>query len=651
MKNNIKITAFILACAIGFSVFYGCASCKKNEDTTIDDKPRYEESGYTLVNNGLSEYVIVLPESPNTNEYTASDELVYFLEEATGAKLSVKTEKTYTPTDNAAIISIGNTAIAKKVGVKTDGTLGNSGYIMKTVGNQLYIISDGNSLGCIYAVYDLLESTVGYRYYYTDEIYYETKSTVSLFQYDITADPSFDFRAISTWNSFLYTHEDYMRRTRTQRKDENWIMAGEMHMQTNYILPKSEWLSTHKYGTTKVENGETIADHWYSKTADQLCWTAGEEMYKEAANDIIELIEKDPTKTYFGVGQADSLLFCDCERCEKAKADWALNDAGLQMYFINRVAYYVNTWVAENCPERNIRLVIFAYYATEEPAVKKDENGKWVAYSEKTSFVYDNIDIYFAPIGTDYSKSLTAVENEDVYQNLQKWSDLLDGRKNTFMLYTYDTNFHYYFYNFNNFDTFGIQALEYSAAGVDYIHSQGANNTNQPTFQEMRYFVESQMLWDTSRNYDELVNEFMEHFYKDAKEEIREYYDLTRMRYEQAIVLDGRNITTIYSSIGEKTIWTEGVVGAFDNIFERAYAKIEHYKTENSAMYEKLYNRIKELELTVIYTKLANYTNNYTQAEINSLVEEFNRYVAKFDINLVRENGSSTLGLFDSYKK
>lgn len=374
MKKIIKTTAIALVCATCFSVFYGCK--KNNDNTATDDTPKYEESGYSLVNNGLSEYVILLPENADNYEYTAADELVYFLEAATGAELPVKTEETYTPKENASIISIGDTDFADKAGVKADGTLGNSGYIMKTIENQLFIVSDGNGLGCVYAVYDLLESTVGYRYYYTDEIYYEEKSTVALYQYDITADPSFDFRAISTWNSFLYSHADYMLRTRTQRKDENWAISGEMHMQTSLILPKKEWLSAHKYGTTKDVDGVTVEDHWYSKTGDQLCWTAGEEMYKEAADDVIALIEKDPTKTYFGMGQADSTLYCDCDRCEKAKEDWALNDAGLQMYFINRVAYYVNTWVAENCPGRDIRLVIFAYYATEEPAVKQDENGK-----------------------------------------------------------------------------------------------------------------------------------------------------------------------------------------------------------------------------------------------------------------------------------
>ena len=87
----------------------------------------------------------------------------------------------------------------------------------------------------------------------------------------------------------------------------------------------------------------------------------------------------------------------------------------------------------------------------------------------------------------------------------------------------------------------------------------------------MRYFVESQILWDTSKNYDDLVNEFIGHFYKDAAEEIRTYYDLTRMRYEQASVLNGTSYASdIYSNIGDSDIWTEGVVDQIDRIFKKA---------------------------------------------------------------------------------
>ena len=658
MKKSLKAISLTLASVLSLSVVAGCGIDKPSasDDTT----PKYEASGYKLVNGGVSEYVVLLPATPTNNEYTAAEELNYFLKAATGAELPVVQEDSYVVSESSAVISIGGTAYADSKGVKTDGTLDLSGYVMKTIGNQLFIRSDGDGLGCVYGVYDLLESSVGYRYYHTTEIYYEQKSTVDLYKYDIVADPDFDFRTMSTWNAFLYSHEDYLLRTRTFRKDEGWAWNGEMHMQARKIkdgiLNPDVWLENHKFGTMKEvedENGAIVEvpDHWYSETNDQLCWMAGEEMYQQAANDIIRKIQDEPDKVYFGVGQADVTNFCSCQRCEEAKADWALNDAGLQMRFINRVAHYVNTWMAENQPGREIRLVVFAYYATEEAPVVKGKDGKWVPCSENVIPTADNIDFYFAPIYTDYSKTLLDSENATVYSNLIKWQDFLAGRENQFLLYTYDTNFHHFFYNFNNFDTFAEQAKVYAQHGVDFIHSQGPNNNNQPSFTEMRYFVESQILWDTSRNYDDLVNEFMQHFYKDAYAEIREYYDYTRMRYEQVQALDNMKLAEIYADIGSKEIWTQKVVRVLDDIFARAYQKIEHYKFTDSEMYDLLFNRIKELEMMVLYTKLKNYPDDYKQSEKNLMVDEFNNYVLKFDMNLAREGGLPTVGMFDNLKR
>ena len=642
MKKQIKLFGLVCVSVLAVSFIAGCGKKTPSGEEPGKEPPKFEASGYKLIDGGVSEYLLVLPENPVPNEYMAAEELNYFLNAATGAELPVVREDQFTVTSASYVICIGNTAYADEMDVKTDGSLGRSGYIMKTVENQLFIRSDGDGMGCVYAVYDLLESIIGYRYYYNDEIYYEEKDTIELYDYDVVADPSFDFRAISTWNAFLYANPDYMRRTRTVRKDAGFAWS-EMHTQTGVhgstsgVVPKATWGETHR--------------DWYSPLGDQLCWTAGEEMYEQAAKDVFEMAMTAPDALYFEIGQADTVNACGCDRCAQAKADWAKNDAGLQMHFLNRVAYYLNPMIEDEFPGREIRLVAFAYYFTEEAPVK-EENGKWVAYSEQVKPAYDNIDFFFTPIGTDYSKALTDVENADVYNHLKQWSEFLEGRKNQLMLYTYDTNFHYFFYNFNNFATFGLQVKTYSDLGVDFIHSQGANNTNQPCFQEMRYFVESQLLWDTSRNYDELVNEFMEHFYKDASAEIREYYDLTRMRYEQMTVLNGKNFNTIYANIGDREIWTEGVVDAIDKIFARAYEKIEHYKTEDPDMYTKLLGRIKELELTNIYTKLMYYTANYTQSEINALVDDYNYYILKFDVNRYREGSSNaTAGLFDSLKK
>ena len=650
-KKIFKICSVALALVTLFAVS-GCKDKEESTQSSTEEVEVLEKSGYKLVNGGISEYRILLAENSLENELVAAQELQNFLYEATGATLPILYGDNVA--DNAPIISIGQTERADAASLSVEGLdLDRSGYLMKTVGNSLYIIADEQfeGLGCVYAVYDMLEDCIDYRYYHSDEIHFNQKQSVELYKYDDVITPTFDFR--STWYPSL-NDEEHRRRLRYFQFNEEY--GWKAHTQTDLIVDKKDYLADHAFGATKtVENADgsttEVPDHWFSnKAAQQLCWTAGEELEYVAASDLYNNIKSNPDKLYFQMGQADNTGFCSCERCEKAKAEWAMNDAGLQINFANNVTKLINEWVKRDYPEgRDVRIVLFAYMGTNVPPVVEKAEGQWVAFSEKVKPI-SNIYFEYAPIYTNYSYTLEDVENEDTYKDLLKWNDFL-GEKGRLMLWTYETNFHHFLYQFNNFATFREQLATYAENNVDYIFSQGASLTNQPCFQEMRLFVESQLMWDINKNYTELVNEFMYAFYKDAAPEMLEYYNLIKMRYEQMEALFGYEFSTIYSDIGSKQIWTAGVVDAISGIFERAYAKIEHYKTEDPEMYTKLYERMKEIELTLIYTKLRYYRGDYSQEVINQMVDDFNYYSSKFDINRVQENGAATQGMFDAYKK
>ncbi|MBE5740301.1 MAG: cellulose biosynthesis cyclic di-GMP-binding regulatory protein BcsB, partial [Clostridiales bacterium] len=133
--KKIKILSLVFALVFAVSALFGC---KKENNSSLDDtKLPYEKSGYLLVDHGTSEYVVLLPQNPSENEYTAANELTYFLGEATQANIAIVNEGSYNVFENSAVISIGDTVYADQRGVKTDGSLDTSGYIMKTIDNQL----------------------------------------------------------------------------------------------------------------------------------------------------------------------------------------------------------------------------------------------------------------------------------------------------------------------------------------------------------------------------------------------------------------------------------------------------------------------------------------------------------------------------------
>ncbi len=636
-----------------FSSFSGCK--KDDEDLVYPDSSKHlVESDYKIVENGMSEYQIVLPESPKMNEQTAAEELQLFIKQSSGAVLPVVSENKVS--EKSPMISIGETVFAGKKGVSAGGEdLGSSGYKIKTDGSSLFILSDENGTGegCIYAVYDLLEDAIGWCAYASDEIGYEEKKDIKLYVYDETVKPTFDRRSIA----YLDINSDpvYRRRMRliNQYNNDFWCNPLFGHSQISDLLKKEKYYEAHKYGTTKqiVEDGGTVEvpDHWYGSSAEQLCWTGGAEMELEMATVLYSYIKEYPDTVYFMLGQEDNQNYCDCARCQSAIDDWGYNITGLEINFLNNVIKIVEEWVKRDYPEgRDIRYVMFAYYDALVPPVSGSE-GNEAAFSKKV-IPDDKLYIYFTPIETNYSHSLEDVENEDILKNLKGWYKLFGG-KDRVIVYSYDTNFHYYFYNFDNFGTFRSHLKTYSENGVNYYYTQGAPYTNQCTFQEMRIFVESKLMWNIDLSYDDLVNKFMAGYYKDAATAIRRYYDFTRMRYEQSEKLLGIEFKDIYADIGSKKIWTESAVSAMDKIFDEAYESIERYKTEDLDLYDTLKSRIKRLELTVIYTKLLNYRFDYSQEKINALVDDFNKYTSKFQILDYKENNGSCSGIFDSYRQ
>lgn len=643
-----KFSSKIIACiAAAFTLFcVGCEKCDKDDVIIVPDpSKKLVESGYFLVDGGMSEYSIALPSEPKADEYTAATELQTFLSQSSGAVLPIVSDKDIA--DDAPVISIGDTSFAAARGITAEGMdLGSSAYKIKTADDSLFILADekGTGEGCVYAVYDLLADAIGWCAYAADEFDYEEKERINLYVYDDVIRPTFDRRAIAYLD--INSNAVYRRRMRfiSQYNNDFWCNPLFGHSQISVLLKTEKYFEQHKYSATKT-------DYWYSNAGgQQLCYTGGADMEKEMATVLYEYIKAYPNATYFMLGQEDNKGYCTCERCLNAINEWGCNQTGLEINFINNVISIIDEWVKRDYPSgRDIKYVMFAYFDALVPPVTDDGNGNYKAYSDKV-VPDDDLYVYFTPIETDYSRTLEDIENEDILKNLNGWSQLLE-KKDRLIVYTYDTNFHYYFYNFNNFHTFQSQLKTYSENGVNYAYTQGAVWTNQCTFQEMRIFIESNLMWNIDLSYDDLANKFMKGYYKDAAAAIRKYYDFIRMRYEYCEKMLDMSFTSIYSDIGSKDIWTASVVSAMDGIFNEAYESIAHYKTDKPDMYKTLTNRIKRLELTLIYTKMKNYRSDYSQAEVNSLVDDFNKYTSLFQITDYKENNGAVAGLFDAYRK
>ncbi len=631
MKNLTKVISLLL-CAV---MLFALAACNKN-DTPTDNKP--DKTAYNLVQDGVSEYKIVLSATATANELFAANELANFLNLATGAELEIVTDEEYPSSD--AIIAIGNTKQAQAANAVSGQNLATSSFVLKTVGNSLYVTADKNGDGeaCLYGVYQILQDAVNFRVYAADEIGYDTDNdTIPLYNYDKVYKPTFDQRELGY--ASIANDETYKKRMRLvwHDTDVRWTLHG--HTQASHFVNPdfSDTLHPEHEGMTY---GQAHPD-WFD--GGQLCWSAGAEMERVAAEKLIRYIENYPQGEYIMLGQMDNTDYCSCDRCKKKMAELGINPAGMQVLFLNNVIRIAEKWRAENRPEQDVKYVTFAYNGTLQPPVKKDGNGNLVAINDQVK-PHDKLYIYFTPIETDFAVDLSNQRNLSVMEALNGWNALASGR---IMVYIYDINFHNYFINFNNFGTVEGMYRDYLDNGVYYMYSQGPIDTCVPCFQEMRVFVESQLMWDIGQGYDNLVNEFMQAYYRDAAPAVRKFYELIRNRYARYYAVDDTSLGGgIYDSIGDSDIWTENLVNALGDALDDALSAVEKYKATDNELYAKLHDRIMKEYLSVIFLKLSYYQASYTSAQIAEMKANFKYYTTYFQITNYAENDSLE-GLFD----
>ena len=631
MKNLTKVISLLL-CAV---ILFALAACNQN-DTPTNNK--LDKTAYNLVQSGVSEYKIVVAATATDNERFAANELSNFLNLATGAELEIVTDEEYTSSD--AIISIGNTKQAQSANAVSEQNLATSSFVLKTVGNSLYVTAEknGDGEGCLYGVYQILQDAVNFRVYAADEIVYDTdKDTIPLYKYDKIYKPTFDQRELGY--ASIANDETYKKRMRLvwHDTDVRWTLHGHTQA-SHFVNPNfSDTLHAEHEGMTY---GQAHPD-WFD--GGQLCWSAGAETERVAAQKLIWYIENYPQGEYIMLGQMDNTDYCSCDRCKKKMAELGINPAGMQILFLNNVIKIAEQWRIENRPEQDVKYVTFAYNGTLQPPVKKDGNGNLVAINDQVQ-PHDKLYIYFTPIETDFAVDLSNQRNLSVMEALNGWNALAGGR---IMVYIYDINFHNYFINFNNFGTVESMYRDYLDNGVYYMYSQGPIDTCVPCFQEMRVFVEAQLMWDIDQGYDNLVNEFMQAYYRDGAPAVRKFYDLIRNRYARYYAVDDTSLGGgIYDSIGDSNIWTETLVNALGDALDDALSAVEKYKATDKELYNKLHDRIMKEYLSVIFLKLSYYQASYTSAQIAEMKANFKYYTTYFQITNYAENDSLE-GLFD----
>lgn len=643
MKKS--IISVVLSIFLTITTAFSVAACKQggtvdNSSSVIDypselpntDKT-FVDTGIKLVENGVSNYKIVIPEGNNSVMLFAANEMTEFIRLSTGVTLETVTDAGKSFDESAKYISIGETELLKGAGISVSKeALGESGYILKTVGNSVFIasVTAANFNGALYGVYDFLEYTLGLKIYSADEIVYDKMTSLPLYAFDEQFRPSIDIGTLE----YKRIKSDKTTAYRLKMIGKNLdVWSSFTHTLISDYLPKAKYQALHP--------------DWYAGSGEQLCLT-NEEMIEELIVQVEDRLVRYPDTTRVMLGHEDNTNKCECENCMAVVAKYGGEYSGLELELTNKVAKAVDKWAETAFPGRKLSYYFFAYTYTLNAPVTYDAASDSFALNNPETEILDNVGVLIAPIAMNFSKTPDDPENMSSYRQMLGWSYLFN--KQNIAIWHYSLNSYSYFFNFNNFGVAQEYYRFYEEIGTSYIFDQGYYDSCVCTFEDMRIYVQSQLICDASQSYDELADEFMNQYYGLAAPAIKKYYNAVRSHYAY---LEQRNAAsgTIFFLLDDKNIWPVGIINTFLEYLDEAMAALEPLKATDFERYQVLYSRVQKERLSPLYMMLSFYIGQLSDDVRMSYVADFETYTKMFEITADRESGYGVAALIENWKK
>ena len=418
--------------------------------------------------------------------------------------------------------------------------------------------------------------------------------------------------------------------------DENGKPYSDVKGYDNYIAGRN----------AAYEKGAYHAGGEWQKNVKKIrLWNNNQTCYSK--QEAVDLAVETLTNKYINVANGPYLMLgvtdgsgsCDCEDC-KASEEIYGGPAGVQTRFMNEVAKGVEAYMEKNNIKKNIVLVEFAYYTYREPPVKT-ENGKYVAVHKDAIPKSDGqvqVGVLYAPIEACYTHPITddgetCDKNARIAEEMKAWSSIT----NNLMMYSYGTNFQAYKYHFNNWSHIGDSIRFYEKCGLKYYFEQACTQNGVSPMSSMRAYVRSRLAWNASYDTQGLINEFIEHYYGDGAEGVKQYFSTVMEAYERIYAITETEDQTIYYTLTRSEYWTRPLLLELESCLEKADYAVDLGNSAYKDVYKERIFREYFLMKDDEYMMYSGYLNREEYDRLEELVmygrEKYNAYLSSEKTN------------------
>lgn len=623
MKYLKYLLTSVLACCV---IFSGCNGCDGGEKPDGGDGDIPVSEGDWLVEDGTSEYKIVIPQDGDAILDIAADELKNFFYEATSVELPVIDD---TQTDGGKYISIGDTALLASSGIEcSQEELGTDGYKIVEKDKNIYL-AGATDYASLYSVYGLLEYLFDYDYFASGCYALDTGvEELPLYKFDVTDVPDIESRTASDGVVEGDMYDLLRMRVRPYLED--------------FITINNKWChNSFEYVSDADPSGEI--SEWYSADGSQLCYTAhgDKDKYDALLNAVVDKLKEaliaQPARNCVTLTMEDNFDYCTCGACKAVIEEYGAISASI-ILFLNDVDDMIDEWflTEEGAPyARELKLLFFAYLGYEDaPAGYNAEKGVYEAKGGLT--LNDGVYCYLCPINMDYYKPITDAFNETYYNTVKAWADITDD----LYLWYYSANYNYYLAPYDNFDSMQTNYRFAVESGAVYLfdlrqHDESGAVTG---WSALKNYLNYKLAWDCDADVAALTDRFFENYFGPAADEMRAMFDSMRFLTNYNKDNNGLGGTrSLYQLIIDEKFWPKDILKSWIGYCDSALEKISPLKDADPERWQSLTDRIEGEKVSPLYLFVECYSYNTPSEVIQDYKSQFKTIADRLKISKYAE--------------
>ena len=430
-----------------------------------------------LTENGESSYEIIVAENADSILLHSANELSYYLEKISGVHIPVTTIGESTPESDKIFVGESDQSEDLKP----------HSVCVRTNGANLYI-EGGTSKSTLYAVYDLLERELGCLWLSPVAEFIPKNEKITINSADYSYTPKIETRTVHS-KLFYENHVFADKLKVTYEAFPGYVPAARVHT-FHRFMPEEKFYKDHP---------DYYALRGDKRLTTQLCLT-NPDVLRIVIDSVRSYFDQNPDARIISVSQDDNTLHCQCESCAAIDSEEG-SASGTMIRFVNSVA--------EQFPDKTISTLAYQY--TRKPCLTRP---------------VDNVLITLCSIECDRSKPIEE-GCADFTADLKGWKLLTENIR----IWDYTTQFTNFLAPFPNIRTIRPNILLFSDNNARWVFEQHSHNPSE--LFELRSYLTAKLLWNPSRESDEIIEEFVSGYYKEAGSFVKQYIDLVHNELEK----------------------------------------------------------------------------------------------------------------------